>query len=281
MINSLFIICKNFNEFSELKLSKSKEDNSYIIGPYGIELYEGEPDISYYTIVFIENPNCIWTHGALNNCSVDISYLDDIDKRLENKQDSLVSGVNIKTINNISLIGSGNIIIDAEQGIVSYDVIPTEGSDNLITSGGVYTAIQSVDSSLKKYTDDKIKIVDDRITQLHTDYVLFEASSPNYDNITLNDSLANYEYIEVFAQTSDNISLYTKVINPDKKTFFINHSSFISSGYHTCFKCYNADGNALSCVSEQSGSVETTRNDKHSINVNNGVIGIVKVIGYK
>lgn len=38
-------------------------------------------------------------------------YNDTIDSELAEKQETLVSGTNIKTINNISLLGSGNITI--------------------------------------------------------------------------------------------------------------------------------------------------------------------------
>ena len=45
-----------------------------------------------------------------------IKYVVDIDDVLESKQDVLVSGTNLKTINNISLLGSGNIDIQGGGG---------------------------------------------------------------------------------------------------------------------------------------------------------------------
>ena len=50
--------------------------------------------------------------------------LDDVNTALAAKQDTLVSGTNIKTINSTSLLGSGNISIEENQVIVS----PTEPS---------------------------------------------------------------------------------------------------------------------------------------------------------
>lgn len=80
------------------------------------------------------------------------------------KQDTLVSGTNIKTVNGNSLLGSGNIPIsaqvsygnitgtlsdqtdlqdalDAKQGTLTFDSTPTSGSSNPVTSGGIYNAI--------------------------------------------------------------------------------------------------------------------------------------------
>ena len=95
---------------------------------------------------------------------------------LANKQDTLVSGTNIKTINNESLLGSGNITIqggggdslpdqtghagdylttdgtnaswgDAESAsTIDIDTTVTANSDHLITSGAVATAISNVDA---------------------------------------------------------------------------------------------------------------------------------------
>lgn len=64
---------------------------------------------------------------------------DDIDY-WNNKQPLLVSGTNIKTINNTSLLGSGNLII-GEGGVMATDVeingnsITSDGSANIITDG--------------------------------------------------------------------------------------------------------------------------------------------------
>lgn len=62
--------------------------------------------------------------------------------RLSNKQDSLISGTNIKTINNNSLLGSGDISV---QTPLSFDTEPTASSTNPVTSSGI-----------KRYVDDSI-----------------------------------------------------------------------------------------------------------------------------
>lgn len=60
------------------------------------------------SICFIKDAKKIWTHGEFYDCSEGIS-LDEITELLADKQDTLESGTNIKTINNTTILGSGNI----------------------------------------------------------------------------------------------------------------------------------------------------------------------------
>lgn len=53
------------------------------------------------------------------------------------KQDTLVSGTNIKTINNESILGSGNIEIQGG-GTISIDQTVISGSTNAVAGGAVY-----------------------------------------------------------------------------------------------------------------------------------------------
>lgn len=79
------------------------------------------------------------------------------------KQDTLVSGTNIKTINNESIIGSGNITI---QGGGSVDQTIISGSINAVAGGAVYTQLDGL--KFKKITQSA-----------------YDALSPNYDANTL------------------------------------------------------------------------------------------------
>lgn len=62
------------------------------------------------------------------------------------KQDALVSGTNIKTINNESLLGSGNISISGGGGTIDDTV--TQNSSNPVKSSGIYSALQSKQDDL-------------------------------------------------------------------------------------------------------------------------------------
>lgn len=85
--------------------------NTYVPNP---SVAEGNP--YYYYTVFIKETKEIYTHGQFYDCSeYDDSDIRDLITNLQNdlktKQDLLVSGTNIKTVNNNSLLGSGNISI--------------------------------------------------------------------------------------------------------------------------------------------------------------------------
>ena len=59
------------------------------------------------------NNNDVLTHDDMNNI---ISGIDEIKSDVNNKQPKLISGNNIKTINGMSILGSGNISISGEDG---------------------------------------------------------------------------------------------------------------------------------------------------------------------
>lgn len=216
---------------------------------------------------------------------------------LSSKQDTLVSGKNISTINGVSLLDGGDISITAEGGTVIYDNTPTQGSNNPVTSNGIYTAIESVKNSIdhtaaiqeaKGYTDTQINVVNTSIQDTNTrfaPYVLYESSTVNYDNITLSDSVGNYDFIEIFGQTSDGYCIFTKVHNPDGKKVLLSISPVFGTSSSTTFefqyKEYTISGNTLTQNSSNSGSTEVTGNGKHNTSDSTSVVGVTCVIGYK
>lgn len=103
----------NLQTYKQLSISKNYADG-YILfevnDNYSLSFYEGEPspdaiENNVYTVgdtyeIYRCNSQPQWEHW---------SYAD-----LDSKQDALVSGTNIKTINNESILGSGNISISYE-----------------------------------------------------------------------------------------------------------------------------------------------------------------------
>lgn len=63
-----------------------------------------------------------------------------LETKLAGKQSTLISGESIKTINNESILGNGNITV---QTSITTDATPTSGSTNPVQSGGVYTALST------------------------------------------------------------------------------------------------------------------------------------------
>ena len=63
-----------------------------------------------------------------------------LETKLGQKQATLISGTNIKTVNGTSLLGEGDITVQTQ---MTLDDIPTQGSNNAVKSGGVYSAVAS------------------------------------------------------------------------------------------------------------------------------------------
>ena len=75
----------------------------------------------------------------------------EVDTALSGKQETLVSGTNIKTINNQSILGDGNITI--EQGAVDQTII--SGSTNAVAGGAVYDGLAGKQATLVSGTNIK------------------------------------------------------------------------------------------------------------------------------
>ena len=74
--------------------------------------------------------------------------------RIDGKQDTLVSGTNIKTVNGNSLLGAGDIPIS---GGVQWDAVPTagHGTGYAVTSEGVKNAVDGKQDTLVSGTNIK------------------------------------------------------------------------------------------------------------------------------
>ena len=90
-----------------------------------------------------------------------------VQEELAEKQDTLESGVNIKTVNNQSLLGRGNVVIDSapdlsnyytkdevdrslrgKQNTLTFDETPQRNSPNVVKSGGVESALAAKQNTL-------------------------------------------------------------------------------------------------------------------------------------
>lgn len=91
-----------------------------------------------YALSIITNPNGSNVFNILINSSGvrQWVYPSELTDGLAGKQDVLTSGTNIKTVNNTSLLGSGNLSV---QPTLSWDSVPVKDSTKPVTSGGLYT----------------------------------------------------------------------------------------------------------------------------------------------
>ena len=96
---------------------------------------------------------------------------------ISGKQDTLVSGTNIKTINNESILGSGNITISgggSDTDVVHYDSTGTSTTEATLLDN-YYTKTQTIDFSSMT--------------------TLYSTTSVSTGTKTLSDSLANYKLL--------------------------------------------------------------------------------------
>ena len=89
------------------------DENELIVSAALNDLEESKADKDDLTNLI----NNVYTKEEIdNNHLVISSSLNDLNTRLNTKQDTLVSGINIKTINNQSILGSGNITLEGGSG---------------------------------------------------------------------------------------------------------------------------------------------------------------------
>ena len=108
---------------------------------------------------------------------------------IQNKQDKLVSGTNIKTINNQSLLGSGNISIEGGGGsTVVVDDALSDTSENPVQNKVITTRVTSIETSLASKAN--ASDIPTKVSQLEND-------STYQTKANLDTALADY------AKTSD------------------------------------------------------------------------------
>ena len=107
---------------------------------------------------------------------------------IQNKQDKLVSGTNIKTINNQSILGSGNISIEGGGSAVVVDNALSDTSENPVQNKVITTRVTSIESSLASKAN--ASDIPTKVSQLEND-------STYQTKANLDTALADY------AKTSD------------------------------------------------------------------------------
>lgn len=139
------------------------------------------------------------------------------------KQDTLISSVNIKTVNNESLLGSGNIEIQSETDLSDY-YTKEEINETFATTSQVENKVDKVEG--------KSLISDEEIARL--------ATVTNYDDTAINEQIAelNSSKLDVETYNSDKANFATKTeLNEKQNTLIsgqniktINGNSILGSG---------------------------------------------------
>ena len=172
-IQKRFIHFKKFSDFNSKKLSANEANTQYTVGVSGA-IQDGDPDILYQSYVWIKDTKQQWTHGQLYNGTdslvtestisewgftkntgtvnsvkingttkspssgvVDLGTVITAHQDISGKQDKLVSGTNIKTINGESIVGSGDLTIEGGAKIYTWSPTITSIEDTKIS--GTFT----------------------------------------------------------------------------------------------------------------------------------------------
>ena len=138
---------------------------------------------AYTTTAVTDALNTVVTaHTANTNIHVSAE-----DKNTWNsKQDLLVSGTNIKTINNESLLGSGNIVIQGGGGTVDPSI--DSGSTNPVENRAIYNKFDEVE----QVTASALNVLNDKFGGLR----LVKISQTDYENLLVKDNNTLYIVLE-------------------------------------------------------------------------------------
>jgi hypothetical protein len=225
-------------------------------GPRGEDGYTPVKGVDYFTEEDIESLNIPTKVSDLSN---DLNFIDntidnltnyytstntytktEIDTLVGNKQDTLVSGTNIKTINNTSLLGSGNINIQGGSGGSSTDVkingtSITSNDEADIQTEGTYNATTN-----KIATMSDLPTVPTKVSDLQNDagyitgYTETDPTVPSYVKSITQSNITSWN------NKSDFSGSYTDLTNkptiPSKTSDLTNDSGFIDNTYHDSTK---------------------------------------------
>lgn len=174
---------------------------------------------------------------TVNKITSPVSPLDEIDKIneiIDEKQDTLVSGTNIKTINNNSILGSGNLTID---------VLPSQTGQagKYLTTDGTDTSwSDSITTSLNQKVD-KSSLVEAHVVietyQSGTSwYRLYNSGWCEQGGITANNAgLVSVSLLKNYANTNYGVQLTVKDVNISAGgsgiTPYTSSSSLTTSGF--------------------------------------------------
>ena len=197
-------------------------------------------------------------------------------------QEELVSGTNIKTINNESILGSGNLAIAGGAEIPIGPTPPENPKDgdfwiDTSANGETYGDTLPI-GAMVEYNGTTVpqgyEKVEDKVV------TLYENSDGTTGNVSLSKSITNYDYLDIvygdntrkmvqrIATNSTIFNLSRQIVDNSKNVFYRNtqytlSSNSISVQYYNAYTIYAANNNIVFETTTASG------------------ITIYKVIGYK
>ena len=151
--NTLFSVGKGYNTSNRLNTFEIRENGEIYIADTN-----DTSTTNYYEKPMIKLQDALGGGGTSYSAGTGIDITNDVIS-VTGKQDTLISGTNIKTINNESILGSGNISI---QGGVIIDPSLDSGSTNPVANSAITQALSEKQDTLSAGTG--INITDNVIS---------------------------------------------------------------------------------------------------------------------
>ena len=108
-------------------------------------------------------------------------------------------------------------------------------------------------------------------------YILYNNASGTNGSITLSDSLANYEYIEIFGRNNVEFFSGVKIANPNGKKLIFSANATADLGIYFRMVSYNASGTTLTMTKNGYRNV----GQYEGWGYDNNAMWTTKVVGYK
>lgn len=96
----------------------------------------------FATEEWVEDKHYLTEHQSLSAYSTTQEVNTLINQSVSGKQDTLISGQNIKTINGQTLLGDGNLVIEGGGGSITVDNMIDSGSTNPVENRVIYNALE-------------------------------------------------------------------------------------------------------------------------------------------
>lgn len=217
---------------------------------------------------------------VVNSDSIITPEGDTLNDLLDEKQDLLTSGTNIKTINNESLLGSGNISIQGGGDATDVQVNGVSITENNVANIVTQTAYNSLTNKIATKND-----IPTQTSQLTNNSGYITSSVDNLTNYTKTNDLSEVATSGSYEDLSDKPTIPSKMSDLTNDNNFVSDASYV----HTDNNYTSTEKNKLSGIASgaevnvQSNWTETnTSSDAYIKNkptiptVNNGKLTIQK-----
>ena len=193
------------------KVSAFENDKGYLTETQVLSEYALKSELPTKVSQLSNDKGYLTEHQDISgkvNTSDFVTYKNEVTTKLATKQDTLVSGTNVKTINNQSILGSGNITIEG-------------GSTITIDSVMSDTSVNAVQNKvIKSYIDGKVINVPTKTSQLTNDsgFITSADLDTSYAKVTYVDTQDASNLATAKQYSNDNLTTAKQYSNSNLST---------------------------------------------------------------